>query len=111
MGVAATAIRVAPWALAVAQSGLAYWLLHRHDGTLRVYADLHGRLARVDHALSDLAWGPAVLDPRPVPEGMPDDGLVFRTVTLKNGVTFEVALDPRRMDPITDAIATGESWF
>jgi FkbM family methyltransferase len=42
---------------------------------------------------------------------MPDDRLVFRTVTVKSGVTFEVALDPRWMDPITDGIAAGESWF
>jgi FkbM family methyltransferase len=111
MGVAATASRIAPWALALIESGLAYWLLRRHDAILQVYADLHSRLTRVDHTLSELAWGPAVLDPRPVPEGLPEDALVFRTVTLRNDATFEVALDPRWMDPITDAIAAGESWF
>ncbi len=111
MGLAATAIRVAPWALAIVQSGLAYWLLRRHDGTVQVYADLHSRLARVDRALNDLAWGPGCLILVLCRKALPEDALVFRTVTLRNGITFEVALDPRWMDPITDAIVTGESWF
>jgi FkbM family methyltransferase len=95
----------------MAQSGLACLLFRQHNAALQAYADLHVRLAHVDQALNDLTWGPAVLDPRPVPEGTPEDGLVFRTVTLKNGITFEVALDPRWMDPITDAIAAGDTWF
>jgi len=95
----------------MAQSGLACLLLRQQNAALQVCADLHSRLAHVNHLLNDLSWGPAVLDPRPVPKGTPDDALIFRTVTLKNGVAFEVALDPRWMDPIADALAAGESWF
>jgi FkbM family methyltransferase len=111
MGVAASALRIAPWALAIAQTGLVHWLLRRRERTLPAYAGLSGRLARVEHALDALAWGPAALDPRPVPAGTPDDAIVYRTVTPKSGVRFEIALDPRWMDPIADAIAAGDTWF
>src|SRR4051812_29608586 len=110
MGVTASAVRLTPWALAIVQTGLLGWLLRRHGRALPAYAKLHDRVARVEHALNELAWGPAVLDPRPVPDGTPDTALMYRTVTLKNGARFEVALDARRMDPITDAIVDGESW-
>lgn len=75
------------------------------------YGELARRLAAVEHALDERSWGPAVLDRRPVPAGTPDDAIVYRTVRLKNGVQFEVALDPRWMDPIADAIVAGETWF
>jgi FkbM family methyltransferase len=111
MGVAASALRVAPWVLAVAQTGLLYGLLRRYERVRPARAALGDRLARVRQALDELAWGPAALEPRPVPAGTPDDAIIFRTVTLKNGVRFQVALDPRWMDPIADAIVAGETWF
>jgi FkbM family methyltransferase len=46
-----------------------------------------------------------------VPAGTPDDAIVYRTVTLRSGVQFDVALDPQWMDPIADAILAGDSWF
>lgn len=110
MRLAAGVLRVAPWALAAVQTGLLYWLLGRYDRTLLASTELARRLAAVEQGLDDLAWGPASLDPRPVPAGTPDDAIVYRTVALKNGVRFEVALDPRRMDPIADAIVAGDTW-
>jgi FkbM family methyltransferase len=108
---AASVFRVAPWALAAAQTGLLHLLLGRYDRTLLESAVLARRRARVEWELDDLAWGPASLDPRRVPAGTPDDAIVYRTVTLRNGVWFEVALDPRHMDPIADAVMAGDTWF
>jgi FkbM family methyltransferase len=36
---------------------------------------------------------------------------VYRTVTLKNGVEYEVALNGRRGDSIEQAVAAGHMWF
>src|SRR5262249_31728780 len=111
MGVAASGFQVASWALAVGQTGLLHWLLRHQDSMLSAYAELARRLACVEQALDELTWGPAVLDPRPVPAGTPDDAIVYGTVKLKGGVRFEVAVDPRWMDPIADAIVAGDTWF
>jgi FkbM family methyltransferase len=109
MWVADRALQVAPWALAIVQTGLVYWLTRSSGRIPLASIELVHRLARVEHTLDDLAWGPSVLDPRPVPDGTPP--IVYRTVTLKNGIRFEIAIDPRRMDPIADAIVAGDTWF
>lgn len=105
------------------------WLLdrslRRRRRELAIYRELHGRLDGVERALSEApapassdakepggacSVEPAVALPRPAPPRSARR-IIYRTVTLKNGARYDVAIDPRRMDPITWATASGAPWF
>lgn len=96
--------------LAVAQSIVLDRLLRANARTMRRYDALGRRAAVLGESLADRTWGAGVLAARRVVR-LPDGAIVYRWVTLRSGCRFEVALDPHRMDPIADAILTGDTWF
>ncbi|GEM_PF-1081386 len=44
-----------------------------------------------------------------LPAGAPE--IAFRTLKLKNGITFQIAFDTRATDPISQSIAALDPWF
>jgi hypothetical protein len=107
-----------------AQSWLLDCVLRRQGRRLSEYDDLQARLAWVEQTLSRLGAAPPVAGAAAAPArarparphaasgtGRSAGPFAFRTVTLKNGVQFKVALDNRRGDWIADAVAAGASWF
>jgi FkbM family methyltransferase len=116
---------VVPWGLATAQSWLLERLLKQQGHALEVYDALHDRLDRLERTLDGLTASPhpseigssgpsRVRQVTPLPPAGQERAkrrIIYRPVTLKNGTCFDVAIDLRRMDPITWGIANGEFWF
>jgi FkbM family methyltransferase len=120
-----TATRVAPWGLAVAQAWLLQRLLEQQHQTLAAYDEFHDRLNRLERTLDGTADSP---HPEEIESSGPNQDrqatslpfagqerttrrIIYRPVTLKNGTCFDVAIDVRRLDPITRGIVSGQSWF
>jgi hypothetical protein len=117
--------RVAPWALVAAQSWLLDRLLRKHAQAPTAYEGTHTRLDSLEKVLRPRA------DDAPresIDASGPDRGeptsratfpaltrlkgrIIYRPVTLRNGSRFEVAIDLRRLDPITLGIIDRQTWF
>jgi FkbM family methyltransferase len=102
--------------LALLLGWLVYLLIRQHGQLLLDQDKLEDRLAAVEHVLEVRADGvqpPRVAPPKPGWRGQDSGaaGVLYRTVTLKNGSHFEVAVDPRLIDPISRGVVDGNFWF
>src|SRR6266849_9561383 len=102
--------------IVLALGWLVYLLIRRHGRLLLDYDRLQDRLAGVEQILAQRPDGVdgEIAGPRnPTPAGQPSRvaGVLYRTLVLKDGSRFEVAIDPRLIDPISRAVIGGEFWF
>lgn len=101
MKLARTLMRALPWGLVAAQSVLADRLLRHHERAMTSHNKLFARLERIERRLDALASEPLA----------PTGEVFYRTVRLNSQLSFEIAIDARLRDPISQAIANGDSWF
>jgi FkbM family methyltransferase len=116
MDLAQTVALVLLWGLVLLLGWLVYLLMRQHGQVLLDHDQLRHRLAGVERILEGRAeplHEPTLRPSEPGEAGQatPPAGVLFRTVTLKNGRHFEIAIDARLMDPISQGVASGDSWF
>jgi hypothetical protein len=104
------------WGLVLLLGWLVYLLIRQHGQLLLDHERLQDRLAGLERILEERADGVhrSTAAPRkPSSAGQPSRaaGVLFRTVALKDGSRFEIAIDPRLIDPISRGIVAGDFWF
>lgn len=100
-----TAAHMLPWALIAAQSWLLARLLKQHEQGVLAHNELRERLNLAEQHLDAIRSKADTLSSDTSPS------ITYHTVTLNNERSFEVAIDPQLSDPISSAVAAGDSWF
>src|SRR5262245_9168565 len=102
--------------LALLLGWLVYLLIRQHGQLLLDHDRLEDRLAAVERLLKgrpETLQDPTAAQPEPGSGGLARRaaGVLYRTVTLRDGSHFEVAVDPRLIDPISRGVVGGDFWF
>jgi FkbM family methyltransferase len=97
------------WVVVLVLGWLVYLLIRQHGELLLAHDTLQDGLAEVERVLEGKADGPTKPGPAAL-AGRPA-GITYRTVALKDGIRFDVAIDPRLSDPISRGIFGGDFWF
>jgi FkbM family methyltransferase len=95
---------------------LVYLLIRQYGQVLLDQESLQERVAAIEGIHEDTSEGVHHLrtgprHPRSANQPWPASGVLYGPVVLKDGTSFEVAIDPRLIDPISRGVVQQNFWF